>query len=116
MARKLAKLETLLARSAAEPGHVALLASLLSLPSDAPDLPPETSPQQRKEATLAALLARLEGLAAQQPVLVIFEDAHWSDPTSLELLARVVELVPRLPALLIVTARPEFKPGRMMPM
>jgi predicted ATPase/class 3 adenylate cyclase len=106
-ARKLAKLETLLARSAAAPGHVALLASLLLLPSAAPA--PESSPQQRKEATLAALLAQLEGLAAQQPVLVIFEDAHWSDPTSLELLARVVELAPRLPALLIVTARPEFK-------
>jgi class 3 adenylate cyclase/tetratricopeptide (TPR) repeat protein len=108
-ARKLSKLESLLARTSAEPRDVALLSSLLSLPLSAQDLLAETSPQQRKEATLAALVTHLAGLAAQQPLLLIFEDAHWSDPTSLELLTRMVELVPKLPVLLIVTARPEFK-------
>ena len=107
--RKLRKLISLLTRSGAEPAHIALLASLLSLPAAAHDLPPEANPQQRKEATLAALLAQIEGLAAQQPMLIIFEDAHWSDPTSLELLARLLEIVPRLAVLVIITARSEFK-------
>ncbi|MEH2536584.1 hypothetical protein [Bradyrhizobium sp. AZCC 1699] len=55
-----------------------------------------------------ALLAQLDGLAAQQPVLLIFEDVHWIDPTSLELLAATVEHVPQLRALVLITARPEF--------
>jgi predicted ATPase/class 3 adenylate cyclase len=108
-AQKLAKLESVLARSAAKPGDIALLADLLSLPASAQDLPSDLSPQQRKQATLAAFLAQLDGLAAQNPVLIVFEDAHWSDPTSLELLTMMVERVPKLPVLQIVTARPEFK-------
>jgi predicted ATPase len=70
----------------------------------------ELSPQKRKEKTLAALLAQLDGLAARQPVFTIFEDIHWIDPTSLELLAAIVEHVPQLRVLLLVTARPEFTP------
>ena len=70
----------------------------------------ELSPQKRKEKTLAALLALLEGAAAKQPVFITFEDVHWIDPTSLELLAAVVEHMPQLRALLLVTARPEFTP------
>ena len=69
-----------------------------------------SSPQKRKEKTLAALLAQLDGLAARQPVFMIFEDIHWIDPTSLELLAATVEHVPQLRVLLLVTARPEFTP------
>jgi predicted ATPase len=68
----------------------------------------ELSPQKRKEATLAGLMAQLEGLSAHQPVLVVFEDAHWIDPTSLELLAITVERLPQLRVLLLITARPEF--------
>jgi predicted ATPase len=70
----------------------------------------ELSPQQRKEKTLAALLAQLDGLAREQPVLMLFEDLHWIDPTSLELLTAIVDRVQRLPVLLLATARPEFTP------
>src|SRR5262249_1739408 len=89
---------------------VALVAALLSIPSGSRHPLPELTPQKRKEATLAALLAQLEGLAARQPVLMIFEDAHWIDPTSLELLERIADRVQSLRVLLIVTARPEFAP------
>ena len=67
-----------------------LLAELLSIPSGGRYPPrPDLSPQKRKEETLAALLAQLDGLAARRPVLMVFEDAHWIDPTSLELLERI---------------------------
>ena len=69
---------------------------------------PEQSPQTWKERTFAALTRRLAGLARQRPVLMVFEDAHWSDPTSIELLDNVIEQVPELPVLLIVSFRPEF--------
>jgi predicted ATPase len=71
---------------------------------------PNLSPQRKKERTLEALLRQLEGLARRQPVLMIFEDAHWADPTSRELLDLTVERVRRLPVLVIVTFRPEFQP------
>ena len=86
------------------------LANLLSLPPNDRYRLPELSPQKRKEMTLAALLAQLDGLAARQPVFVIFEDVHWADPTSLELLTVTLEQVPRLRVLLLITARPEFTP------
>ena len=62
------------------------LGNLLSLPPNDRYRVPELSPQKRKEMTLAALLAQLNNLAARQPVFVLFEDVHWADPTSLELL------------------------------
>ena len=107
---KLEKLQGLLAQSGAEPEHVALIANLLSLPGDERDPLPDLPPQKRKEKTLAALLAQLAGLAALAPVLVVFEDVHWIDPTSLELLALTVDRVQDLPVLLIITARSEFTP------
>jgi predicted ATPase len=64
---------------------------------------PNLSPQRKKERTLAALIRQLEGLARQQPVVMVFEDAHWIDPTSRELLDLTVERVRGLPVLLIVT-------------
>jgi class 3 adenylate cyclase/tetratricopeptide (TPR) repeat protein len=109
-AEKLSKLDALLAQSTHDPEHVAVLANLLALPADDHYRLQELGPQKRKEKTLAALLAQLDGLAAQQPVLIIFEDVQWIDPTSLELLAATVEHVPELRALLLVTARPEFTP------
>lgn len=110
-AEKFTKLETLLVRSGADRDGVVLpLANLLSLPTDDRYRVPEMSPQKRKEMTLAALLAQFEGLAARQPVFVIFEDVHWADPTSLELLTVTLERVPRLRVLLLITARPEFTP------
>jgi class 3 adenylate cyclase/predicted ATPase len=108
---KFAKLETLLAQSGADVSHVVPpLANLLSLPPNDRYSVPDLSPQKRKEMTLEALLAQLNVLAARQPVYVIFEDVHWADPTSLELLTLTLERIPRLRVLLLITARREFTP------
>jgi predicted ATPase len=109
-AAKLAKLEVLLAEAAPPDEDVALLADLLSLPATERHPLPSLSPQRKKERTLQALIRHLEGLARQQPVVIIFEDAHWIDPTSRELLDLTVERVRGLPVLLLVTFRPEFQP------
>jgi len=105
---RLSKLDALVARSTADPEHLAVLASLFALPASDRYQLQELSPQKRKEKTLAALLAQLDGLGARQPIFMIFEDIHWIDPTSLELLTATVEHVPQLRVLLLVTARPEF--------
>ena len=108
-ARKFAKLETLLVQSGVNEGEtLAVLANLLSLAQGSRSALPELSPQSRKEKTLAVLSAQLERLAAMQPLLVIFEDVHWMDPTSLELLTMAVEQAAQLRVLLLITARPEF--------
>jgi class 3 adenylate cyclase/tetratricopeptide (TPR) repeat protein len=108
---KFAKLEALLMQSGADVANaVPLLASLLSLPPDERYPLPELSPQKRKEMTLAVLLAQLNLLSARKPMLIVFEDVHWMDPTSLELLTLTLERVPRHRVLLVVTARPEFTP------
>jgi class 3 adenylate cyclase/predicted ATPase len=109
-AAKQRKLEALLARVAPPEEDVALLADLLSLPDSERHPLPNLSPQRKKERTFEALIRQLEGLARQQPVLMVFEDAHWIDPTSRELLDLRVERVRSLPVLLIVTFRPEFQP------
>jgi class 3 adenylate cyclase/predicted ATPase len=109
-ASKLEKLETLLARTAPPDEDVAFLADLLSLPASDRYPLPNLSPQRKKERTLEALIRQLEGLARQQPVVMVLEDAHWIDPTSRELLDLIVERVRSLPVLLIVTLRPEFQP------
>jgi class 3 adenylate cyclase/predicted ATPase len=107
---KLEKLETLLARADPPDEDVALIGDLLSLPTSERHPLPNLSPQQQKERALEALIRRLEGLARRQPIVVIFEDAHWSDPTSRELLDLTVEHVRSLPVLLVVTFRSEFQP------
>src|SRR5262249_39673288 len=109
-ASRLQKLEALLARSEPPEGDVALLADLMSLPPSERHPLPNLSPQRKKELTREALIRRLEGLARRQPVVVLFEDAHWIDPTSRELLDLSVERIHSLPVLLIVTFRPEFQP------
>ena len=86
----------------------ALFAEMLSLPNDGRYPTLDLAPQQRRQRTLEALTAQLAGLAGQQPVLMVFEDAHWTDPTSLEAFGRAVDRIKTLPALLIVTFRPEF--------
>src|SRR5262249_53781085 len=106
---KLEKLEVLLALAAPPTEDVALLADLLSLPASERHPLPNLSPQRKKERTLEALIRQLEGLARQQPVVMVFEDAHWIDPTSRELLDFTVERVRSLPVLLIVMFRPEFQ-------
>jgi class 3 adenylate cyclase len=108
--QKLAKLEAVLAQSSAPPEEIGFIAELLSIPHAERYPLRELSPQKRKEQTLTALLAQMERLASQQPVLLVYEDVHWIDPTTLEILTLVIERVQYLPVLLLVTARPEFKP------
>jgi class 3 adenylate cyclase/predicted ATPase len=107
---RLEKLEALLALAAPPDEDVALLADLLSLPASRRHPLPNVSRQRKKERTLEALTRQLEGLARRQPVLMVFEDAHWIDPTSRELLDLTVERVRTLPVLLLLTFRPEFQP------
>ena len=83
---------------------------MLSLPNDGRYPAIELLPQQRRQRTLEALISQIEALAQQNPVLMIFEDVHWIDPTSLEVLGRAIERVRTLGVLLIVTYRPEFEP------
>jgi class 3 adenylate cyclase/predicted ATPase len=109
-AARLEKLEDLLSCAAPPDEDAALIADLLSLPASDRHPLPNLSPQRKKERTLEALLRQLEGLARQEPVIMVFEDAHWIDPTSRELLDLTVERVGSLPVLLIVTFRPEFQP------
>ena len=109
--QRLNKLEALLGEAAERlDDAVPLLAALLSIPTRSRYPPLNLSPQKQKEKTLHALLARVEGLAAKQPVLIVWEDVHWSDPTSRELLDLTVDRLPSLSAFLIVTFRPEFRP------
>jgi class 3 adenylate cyclase/predicted ATPase len=105
---KLDKLEALLG-PAAEIDDISLFAELLSLPGGDRFPPLDLSPLRKKERTLAALVRQLEGLARQQPVLMIFEDLHWIDPTSRELLDLVLARIDRLQVLLVATFRPEFQ-------
>jgi predicted ATPase len=83
---------------------------LLSITTDDRYPPLNLTPQKRKEKTLHAQLVQVEGLAARQPVLIVFEDVHWSDPTSREWLDLLIERVPTLRVLVIITFRPEFTP------
>ena len=106
--QKLDNLEALLAVASPPAEELGLLAELLSLPSRYP-LPPST-PQRKRERTFEALLRQLEALARQKPVLMVFEDLHWIDPSSRELLDRIIERIARLPVLLVATFRPEFVP------
>ena len=107
---KLDKLDALRALSFTLRQDAALLAEMLSLPNDGRYLTLELAPQQRRQKTLEALTAQLEALSRSNPVLMIFEDAHWIDPTSLEAIGRTVERLRTLGVLLIVTYRPEFEP------
>jgi class 3 adenylate cyclase/tetratricopeptide (TPR) repeat protein len=108
---RLDKLEALLAQSGEVGAETAgLFADLLGLTGEGRYPPLPQDPQRKREMTLAALLGQLEPLARQRPVLMVFEDAHWADSTSLELLDRVVERLAHLPALLVITFRPEFQP------
>src|SRR6266481_1847068 len=104
---KLGKLRTLLAPAARDDDDIALLSELLSLPSSAADL--NLSPQRKREMLFEAFLHQLEAEARRRPVLMVFEDAHWIDPTSREFLDLTVDRVRHLPVLLAMTFRPEFQ-------
>ena len=92
------------------PEELSLVGGLLSLPEMQVGGEVELTPQRRKERIFDTLLRGLERLTLRQPVLMLFEDLHWLDPTSREFLDRVVARVERLPVLLITTFRPEFTP------
>jgi len=108
---KLDKLDRLLKQTSTSAQDAALFAEMLSLPNDGRYPAFELTPQQRRQRTLEALGLQLEALVRSSPVLMVFEDAHWSDPTSLELFGRTVDRIRRLSVLLIVTFRPEFEPA-----
>jgi tetratricopeptide (TPR) repeat protein len=110
--QRLTKLEALLAQATNDVSEVApLFADLLSIPTGERYPALKLTPQKRKEKTLQALVAQGEGLALRHPVLMIFEDVHWSDPTTRELLDLLVERVPKVRLLVLITYRPEFSPA-----
>ncbi|MGL3209278.1 adenylate/guanylate cyclase domain-containing protein [Bradyrhizobium sp. BR 1433] len=109
--QKLDKLEAMLALGTQHvPTVTPLIAALLSIPTGDRYPPLGLSPAQQRRQTFAALLDQLEGLARQQPVLVVCEDVHWADATSLELLDLAVDRIRGLPILMLMTFRPEFEP------
>jgi class 3 adenylate cyclase/predicted ATPase len=110
-AQRLDKLEAVLAGATNNVNEIAaLLADLLSIPPGDRYPPLDLTPQQRKEKTLQALLARVERSAVREPVLLVVEDMHWCDPTTQQLLDQIIDQAPAWRVLVIVTFRPEFAP------
>lgn len=108
---KLDKLEQLLDRTAVDAEHAGpFLASLLTLPGEQRYGAIDLTPAQQKDQTLGILAEMVEGLASRRPVLMVFEDVHWVDPTTLELLDLLVERIPANSVLALFTHRPEFTP------
>jgi class 3 adenylate cyclase/predicted ATPase len=107
---KLDKLDAMLAQTSTAKQEAGLIAEMLSLPNDGRYPALDLAPQQRRQRTLEALTAQMVALSRSNPVLMIFEDAHWSDPTSLEAFGRAVDRIATLRVLLLVTFRPEFEP------
>jgi predicted ATPase len=107
---KLDKLDAALAQTSTSTEDAALFADMLSLPNGGRHPKHDLTPEQHRQRTLSALVSQMEALARQNAVLMIFEDAHWTDPTSLEVFSRVVNHIRTLDVLLIVTHRPEFEP------
>jgi class 3 adenylate cyclase len=107
---KLDKLEAMLSQASVPARDASLIAELLALSEVDRRYPRlDLAPLQRKQKTLEALRRWVETLSRHEPILAILEDAQWIDPTSLEQLDRTIELVPRLPIMLVVTLRPDFE-------
>jgi class 3 adenylate cyclase/predicted ATPase len=107
---RLNKLDDLLLQTGASPEDAGLIADLLSLPLSNRYPMLELSPVQRRQRTLEAVISQVEALAAERAVLIIFEDTHWADPTSLELLDRIIIRLQHLRVLVILSFRPDFVP------
>jgi class 3 adenylate cyclase/predicted ATPase len=107
---RLDKLDALLKRTSTSKEDAALFADMLSLPNDGRYPKLELTPEQHRQQTFEALRLQIEALTRSRPVLMILEDAHWADPTSLEAFGQTVDQIVRLRLLLIVTFRPEFVP------
>jgi class 3 adenylate cyclase/tetratricopeptide (TPR) repeat protein len=109
-AARIGKLSALFSqRAAVDPAAVPLLAELLSVP-DAPPVPGSPMPAQRKMATIGLLADEIVRRGEAKPMVLIVEDAHWSDATTLELLTRIADGIARARLLIVVTARPDFAP------
>jgi DNA-binding response OmpR family regulator/class 3 adenylate cyclase/predicted ATPase len=108
--QRLCKLESVLAPDELSPTDLALIGGMLGVSTGERYEQPDLSPLRRKELTLAVLQRRLACLAQRHPVLMLFEDAHWADPSSLELLETLVRRITELPILLVISFRPEFVP------
>ena len=109
--QKLDKLEAMLALGTEQVANATpLIAALLSIPTGERYPPLGLSPVQQRRQTFATLLDQLEGLARQQPVLIVCEDMHWADATTLELFDLTVDRIRGLPILVLMTFRPEFEP------
>ena len=112
--RRLDKLEAVLSQGTNDLREAgSLIAHLLAIPTGDRYPALNLTPQKRKEKTLATLISQVESLSAREPVLMVFEDVHWSDPTTRELLDLLIDRVPRLRVVLIITFRPEFTPPWM---
>jgi class 3 adenylate cyclase/tetratricopeptide (TPR) repeat protein len=96
-------------RTASDPAAIALLAELLSIPMAAA-APSTQTPAQRKAATLALIVDEFLRMGEHDPVLIVLEDAHWIDATTLEMMMRLTDSIGRARALALVTARPDFAP------
>ena len=104
------KFDSYLAPSKASAEQAALLADMLSLPNDGRYPAVALTAPQRRQKTLEAIINHIAALARTDPGLLIFEDAHWSDPSSLDVLSLAIQQLARRPVLLVVTCRPEFVP------
>jgi class 3 adenylate cyclase/predicted ATPase len=107
-AARLAKVGALLDRLGRPAQDLPFIATLLSLPITDRERAAPMTPQRFKEETLRTLVDLVEAVAAERPCLLLFEDAHWADPSSLEVLDLLVERIRDMPALLVLTHRPEF--------
>jgi class 3 adenylate cyclase/tetratricopeptide (TPR) repeat protein len=109
--QRLDKLEAVLEQATTDLNEaVPTLADLLSIPTGHRYPSLNLTPEKRKEKTLHVACAQVKGLAARQPVLMMHEDVHWSDPTTRELLDLLIDRVLTLRILVIITFRLEFTP------
>jgi class 3 adenylate cyclase/predicted ATPase len=106
---KLDKLDALLRQTSTSAEDSALFVDMLSLPNDGRYPVLELTPRQRRQRTMDALIGQVEVLSSSATVLVVFEDVHWADPTSLELIGRLVSNIASHRVLLLISFRPEFE-------
>jgi class 3 adenylate cyclase/predicted ATPase len=108
---RLAKLEALLAQGGEQLDETApLVGALLGVPTDDRYPALNLSPQRQKQRTFEVLIDQLAGLTSERPVLLLYEDLHWADPSTLELLDMMVQRARLLPVLIVITHRPQFSP------
>ena len=111
-AARLDKLEALLRQGAEDVGEAApLVAALLGIDAGGRYPAPDLTPQQRRARTLAVLVEQLAGLARRRPVLMVLEDAHWIDPTTLELVGQALDRIAGARVLMLLTSRPDNQPA-----